>query len=295
MTLHRVYVGLGANLGDAAGNVARAIEALGELGAVTRRSSLYRTRPWGKTDQPDFVNAVAVLETVHGPRDLLREFKQIERRLGRVESERWGPRTIDVDLLTYDDLHLEAPDLRLPHPLLSERGFVLVPLAEIDSAYERERDALSFDELQGVERLDGGTVSSMAAESAGFAQRIRRLADFLATTDAVRVRIERPGEEIEVARRVRRAVTAGEAHALGEQAPARVETIKADLVGIFHLSRPAPVEGELLDEDRELGFIEALGIRTPVRSLGAGRIVAIASHDGAAVEYGQPLFLLDRG
>jgi acetyl-CoA carboxylase biotin carboxyl carrier protein len=168
-------------------------------------------------------------------------------------------------------------------------------LAEIDSAYERARDALGPVELQGVERLDRGTVPLMPGEGSEPAARVRRLAEFLAASDAVTVRIERAGDEIEVARRVR-AVSAGIAtDAPSDGAASRVDTIKADLVGIFRLGRPAPAEGEQVDEDRELGFIEALGIRTPVRSLGAGRIVAIASHDGAPVEYGQPLFLLDRG
>ncbi len=129
------------------------------------------------------------------------------------------------------------------------------------------------------------------------ADRIRRLAEFLSTSDVFRVRIERPGEEIEVGRRPPLLYApAGSADDVRTEPVAlRVDAIKADLVGIFHLSRPAPLEGELLEEDRELAFIEALGIRTPVRSLGAGRIVAIASQDGAPVEYGQSLFLLDRG
>jgi acetyl-CoA carboxylase biotin carboxyl carrier protein len=134
----------------------------------------------------------------------------------------------------------------------------------------------------------------MPQDRSHLADRIHRLAEFLTTSDAVRVRIERPGEEIEVGRHSRYAPMPAET-APAEPAAMRVDAIKADLVGIFRLSRPAPVEGELLEEDRELAFIEALGIRTPVRSLGAGRIVAIASHDGAPVEYGQPLFLLDRG
>ncbi len=127
--------------------------------------------------------------------------------------------------------------------------------------------------------------------------RIRRLAEFLAQSDALRVRIEQPGVEIEVRRRAPGVpLPAGNSEGNPAEAAAlRVEAIRADLVGIFHLSRPAPIEGELLEEDRELAFIEALGIRTPVRSLGAGRILAIASPDGAPVEYGQPLFLLDRG
>jgi acetyl-CoA carboxylase biotin carboxyl carrier protein len=137
----------------------------------------------------------------------------------------------------------------------------------------------------------------MPHEGSHLVDRIRGLAEFLAASDAVRVRIERPGEDIEVGRRLRSVSPPANAAqtAPAEPATLRVDAIKADLVGIFHLSRPLPVEGDLLDEDRELAFIEALGIRTPVRSLGGGRIVAIASQDGAPVEYGQPLFLLDRG
>ncbi|MEO6836265.1 MAG: biotin/lipoyl-containing protein [Candidatus Tumulicola sp.] len=138
----------------------------------------------------------------------------------------------------------------------------------------------------------------MPQEELRVADRIRRLAEFLATSDAVRVRVERKGEEIELARWARHGpAPAGIVLDAAPDAPAvrRVDTIKADLVGIFRLSRPAPVEGELLAEDRELAYIEALGIRNPVHSLGSGRIVAIASEDGAPVEYGQPLFLLDRG
>ncbi|MBV8117324.1 MAG: hypothetical protein JOZ01_05065 [Candidatus Eremiobacteraeota bacterium] len=136
----------------------------------------------------------------------------------------------------------------------------------------------------------------MHQDGSPLAARVRRLAEFLASSDVVRVSVEGPHGFVEVERDPRTAerqasATVGPA----EARTVRVDTIKADLVGIFRLSRPAPLEGEMLAEDRELAFIEALGIRTPVRSLGAGRIVAIASHDGAPVEYGQPLFLLDRG
>jgi 2-amino-4-hydroxy-6-hydroxymethyldihydropteridine diphosphokinase len=294
---HRAYVGLGANARNPRSNVERALEALNDLGIVARTSSLYRTRPWGKTDQPSFVNAVALLETTFAPGALLAALKGIEARLGRVPGERWGPRAIDLDLLTYDELNLDEPGLRVPHPYLHERAFVLVPLAEIDARYESLRDALPVWELQGVERFGRGTVALMPQEGPHLAERIHRLAEFLTASDAVRIRIERPGEDIEVGRCVRYVgppVNTAEGTPV-EPAALRVDAIKADLVGIFHLGRPAPVEGEFLEEDRELAFIEALGIRTPVRSLGAGRIVAIASHDGAAVEYGQPLFLLDRG
>jgi len=296
MTIHNAYIGIGANLGDPSANVERALVALEEFGAIVRRSTLYRTRPWGKTDQPDFVNAAALLETSLAPRELLSALKTVERGLGREPGERWGPRIVDLDLLAYDALEIDEPNLRIPHPHLRERAFVLVPLAEIDPGFADARDALPAEELQGVEPLNRGTVTGMAAQRTHVTARVRRLAEFLAAGDAVRVRVESPDGEFEVARTVRGAATQHVATATATDARAmRIETIKADLVGIFRLSRPAPTEGEVLDEDRELAYIEALGIRTPVRSLGTGRVVAIASVDGAPVEYGQPLFLLDRG
>jgi 2-amino-4-hydroxy-6-hydroxymethyldihydropteridine diphosphokinase len=150
---HQAYVGIGANIGDARANVRRALDALGDAGMLVRRSSLYRTRPWGKTDQAPFINAVALLETSVAPRVLLAELKDIEVRMGRGVGERWGPRVIDLDLLSYDELNLDEPGLRVPHPHMHERAFVLVPLAEIDARYESLRDALPECELQGVERL----------------------------------------------------------------------------------------------------------------------------------------------
>lgn len=130
-------------------------------------------------------------------------------------------------------------------------------------------------------------------------QRVRRLAEFLAGSDVTRVCIERDDELVEVARRVRladaAAATGTPDGVSAEPAAHRFDTIKADLVGIFRLSRPVPLEGEVLDGDRELGYVEALGIRNPVHSLGGGRIAAMPTADGSAVEYGQPLFLIDRG
>lgn len=138
----------------------------------------------------------------------------------------------------------------------------------------------------------------MSEQESRLAARVGRLAAFLTSTDAVSIRIQRGDDEIEIARysaSARAAAPATTRAAASQPAVQRVDTIKADLVGVFRLSRPLPVEGEQLEEDRELAYIEALGIRNPVHSLGSGRIVAIASSDGAAVEYGQPLFLLDRG
>lgn len=298
MSLHRAYVGIGTNEGDRARNVERALAALSDFGDVVRRSSLYRTKPWGKLDQPWFLNAVALLETELPPLQLLDALHSIEGRLGRVRGERWGSRTIDLDLLLYDDAVFNQDGLQVPHPLLRERAFVLVPLAEIDNTFETLRDALPASELAGVERVEAESDTLMLQErTSAVSARVRLLARFLAEAGAVRVRVTRGDEDIEVTTRSRHA--AEEPDVL-EQSPlsvtsARTDTIKAELVGIFHLSRPAPVEGDVVDADRELGYVEALGIRTPVHSMGAGRLIGIPAADGAPVEYGQPLFLVARG
>jgi biotin carboxyl carrier protein len=130
------------------------------------------------------------------------------------------------------------------------------------------------------------------------ADRVRRLAEFLASEQVLAVRIERGEDEIELRRRpqvVAVAEFSQDGTLANELSEPNLEAIKAGYVGIFRLGRPTPIEGELLDADRELGYIEQLGIRNVIHSLGAGRIVTIASADGAAVEYGQPLFLVDRG
>jgi 2-amino-4-hydroxy-6-hydroxymethyldihydropteridine diphosphokinase len=128
-------IGIGSNVGDPAANVRTAFDRLGELGSVTARSSLYRTKAWGVTDQPDFWNAAALLETSLSPHDLLRGLQELERSIGRVRTYRWGPRVIDLDILGYADLTLAEPTLTIPHPRLYERAFALAPLAEIDRAF----------------------------------------------------------------------------------------------------------------------------------------------------------------
>ncbi|MGC8485522.1 MAG: 2-amino-4-hydroxy-6-hydroxymethyldihydropteridine diphosphokinase [Candidatus Baltobacteraceae bacterium] len=146
-------VGIGGNIGDAVATIERAIEALHELGRVTARSSLYRSEPWGKRDQPDFTNAVVRLDTSLTPHALLASLQGIEARLGRVPGERWGPRAIDLDILLYDDLGFEDELLRIPHRHLFERAFVLVPLAEIDASFTAWRDALPPSERRTVQRI----------------------------------------------------------------------------------------------------------------------------------------------
>lgn len=133
------YVGLGSNLDDPQQQVRRALDALDDLrdSRVLRRSGLYRTSPWGYPDQPDFVNAVAELETRLSPRELLDGMLDIERRAGRLrDGARWGPRVIDLDLLVYADRRIAEPGLEIPHPRMAERAFVIFPLAELAPALQ---------------------------------------------------------------------------------------------------------------------------------------------------------------
>lgn len=126
MTL--AYVGLGANLGDRESSILRAAELIGAV----RLSPIIETEPWGYADQPRFLNAVAEVETELQPRELLDMLLDVERRLGRVRTgPRYGPRTIDLDLLLYGDERVAVPGLEVPHPRLHERRFVLEPLAAL--------------------------------------------------------------------------------------------------------------------------------------------------------------------
>ena len=129
MTL--AYVGLGANLGDREGTIRAAVA---ELPGVVAVSTLRETDPVGITDQPRFLNGVAALETELTPRELLDVLLAVERRLGRERGQRWGPRTIDLDLLLYGDGVIDETGLTIPHPRLHERRFVLEPLAELAPA-----------------------------------------------------------------------------------------------------------------------------------------------------------------
>ena len=129
------FVGLGGNLGEAAGTLRAAVQVLDGLPhtRVVRASRLFRTPAWGLEDQADFINGVAMLETTLGARELLDALLATERQFGRERdpAQRWGPRTLDLDLLLYADEVIDMPGLRLPHPHLHERAFALVPLLEI--------------------------------------------------------------------------------------------------------------------------------------------------------------------
>jgi 2-amino-4-hydroxy-6-hydroxymethyldihydropteridine diphosphokinase len=129
----RAFVALGSNLDDPADQLRRAFAALAGLQASTllAMSPVYRSRPLGPPGQPDYLNAVAALETRLEPLDLLDSLQQTERRHGRTRGERWGPRTLDLDLLLYGERRIDSARLQVPHPEMHRRAFVLVPLAQI--------------------------------------------------------------------------------------------------------------------------------------------------------------------
>ncbi|MBQ8487208.1 MAG: 2-amino-4-hydroxy-6-hydroxymethyldihydropteridine diphosphokinase [Prevotella sp.] len=132
--MHRVYLGLGSNMGNREALLQQAMTLIDErVGDVTRRSSLIETEPWGFQSQNRFLNAVVCCETELSPRQLLHETQQIERLLGRKRKtvSQYADRPIDIDILLYDDLTVDEPDLKIPHPLMYERDFVMIPLKEI--------------------------------------------------------------------------------------------------------------------------------------------------------------------
>jgi 2-amino-4-hydroxy-6-hydroxymethyldihydropteridine diphosphokinase len=127
-----VYIGIGSNIGDRRSSCLKAI-ALLEAGGVKvlKRSSLHETEPWGVKEQPRFLNMAIEAETGMAPRELLSFLKKIEDQMGRTRTVKWGPRTIDLDILFYGDMIIREPDLEIPHPFMHARDFVLEPLCEI--------------------------------------------------------------------------------------------------------------------------------------------------------------------
>lgn len=131
--MHQVYLGLGSNQGDREAQITRAIELIGErVGRVVRQSSLIETKPWGFTSGNMFLNCAILVESERRPREILEITKQIERELGRHhKGGAYRDRCIDIDILLYDDWTIDTPDLQIPHPLMEQRDFVMIPLREI--------------------------------------------------------------------------------------------------------------------------------------------------------------------
>ena len=155
------FIALGSNLGDARAQVLSAFDALASLPGtqLLARSHLYLTPPWGVLDQPPFVNAVALVDTTLAPRELLNALLAIERAAGRVrDGERWGPRTLDLDILHMDAVAMADERLSLPHPRIHERAFVLLPLHDLAPVLDlpgqgRVMDLLAALDVAGCERL----------------------------------------------------------------------------------------------------------------------------------------------
>lgn len=158
----RAYLGLGGNIGEPARAMAASLRALdaAEHVRVTAVSSLYRTPPWGLSEQPDFLNAVAAVDTGLPARALLELCLETERALKRVRAERWGPRVIDMDILLYGGRTIDEDGLQVPHPRMGERAFVLAPLAEIAPGIVMQgvpvETLLAQADSEGIVRLPGG-------------------------------------------------------------------------------------------------------------------------------------------
>src|SRR5579883_1691383 len=152
---HTVYLALGANIGDRRGNLAAALQRLREVVEIDLVSSIYETDPVGYTDQPRFLNIVCRGKTWLDAENLLKYIKEVEAAIGRKPSFRNGPRPIDIDILFYDDLHLEKEHLTVPHPRLRERAFVLFPLAEIAPELVDPVSGKTAQELLGAVSQEG--------------------------------------------------------------------------------------------------------------------------------------------
>jgi len=159
MKEHLVYLALGSNLDNRLANLKQAVAALSPQMEVKAKSPVYETPPWGYEDQPRFLNQVIKVQTYLEPEPLLKHLKRLEVTLGRRESFQNGPRLIDIDILFYDDLILNTASLVIPHPRLHERGFVLLPLMDIDpdlvhpANQKSVREMLALSNIEGIEKF----------------------------------------------------------------------------------------------------------------------------------------------
>lgn len=156
--MERCYIGLGSNLRDRIGMISKALGCLCNYGglAISAVSRFYRTPPWGDTNQPEFINAVAEIYTYLSAPELLSAVKSIERNLGRKPRGRWGPREIDIDILLYGCSVFNYDDLSIPHPRMCERGFVIAPLAEISPDLVHPVSGMRIAEILELIRRSGG-------------------------------------------------------------------------------------------------------------------------------------------
>ena len=137
--MEKVFLLLGTNLGERAANLSSARNLIAfRAGQIMATSAIYETAPWGKTDQPGFLNQCIEILTMHAPEELLRILQKIEKEIGRETTEKWGPRLIDIDILFYGDRNITLEQLTIPHPYLHQRRFTLLPLAEIAAEFKHQ-------------------------------------------------------------------------------------------------------------------------------------------------------------
>lgn len=169
----KVFIGLGGNVGDVVASMVEALNALEQNKAirVIKRSALYATPPWGDLNQDDFINACALLETTLMPQELLGVLKSQEKTLKRETTRRWGPRTIDLDILLIDTVEMKTRLLEIPHPRMTGRGFVLMPLNDLDFEITIQGKAITQwlieTDLTGIQKLEdqSGWVSGQTINS----------------------------------------------------------------------------------------------------------------------------------
>ncbi|CFX10907.1 7,8-Dihydro-6-hydroxymethylpterin-pyrophosphokinase, HPPK [Syntrophomonas zehnderi OL-4] len=164
----RAYLSLGTNLGNKYQNIVSAHAYIKQIAGVkiSRQSSIYRTSPWGKTDQSDFLNQVIEIETELNPLDLLHELQSVEIKMGRLTNEKWGPRIIDLDIVLYGDENIHLKELTVPHPYIFQRLFVLIPLQEIEPDFIFPDGSSIKEVLARVPHQDGENKSIIKLEYA---------------------------------------------------------------------------------------------------------------------------------
>jgi 2-amino-4-hydroxy-6-hydroxymethyldihydropteridine diphosphokinase len=145
--MNRVFIGVGSNLGDKIGNCRKALNEIAAFAEIVKISSLYETEPVGNEEQPNFINCAAEIRTDLSPHELLTRLNQAENKLGRVREEKWGPRTIDLDIIFYNDLVMRDNNLIIPHPRAHLRRFVLEPICEIAPGFIHPELGVSVIEL----------------------------------------------------------------------------------------------------------------------------------------------------
>ena len=158
--IETAYIGIGSNVGDTLNNCRKAIELIHQINGckVTGRSAFYRTEPVGATSQDWYVNGVIRIETILGPHELLKSLLSIESAMGRIRRQKWEPRVIDLDILLYGDKIIEESDLRIPHPLMHQRRFVLMPMAQLNPGLIHPVEGRSMSELMDDLSVEGQAV-----------------------------------------------------------------------------------------------------------------------------------------